>query len=79
MKANAEKIIEIIKEEVNNPSVDTTNLSTSASLTSQGIDSLDKSSIFFSIEEEFNVQIPDEKVSELDSIDDIVNFINSAD
>jgi acyl carrier protein len=42
------------------------------------IDSISMMTIVVNAEEEFGVKIPDEKVSELKTVDDAVNFIVSA-
>lgn len=40
-------------------------------------DSLDVFQMLMSLEEEFNISVPDEKAQELKKISDIVNFIDS--
>ena len=75
MKTNKDKIIEVLKSEVES-NLDYKNLDNSASLTKQGVDSLDFNSVLFKIEELYDIEIPDEDVQELDSIDKIVNYIN---
>ncbi len=44
-------------------------------LTEVGIDSLDALSVLFSIEENFNISIPDDKAKSVRTLDDIVNTI----
>ncbi|WP_236974814.1 acyl carrier protein [Membranihabitans maritimus] len=46
------------------------------SITEFGVDSLDKSSVFLEIEDHFGVEIPDTEIENLDTIDDILKFIN---
>ena len=58
--------------------VDVKNLDLSISLRDQGLDSLDMTTLLFSIEEKFNIQISDEDLDQgkLSSIDAIVTFLN---
>lgn len=46
-------------------------------LQEQGIDSLDFSGILFNIEEKFEIEIQEEDIKELQTIDNIVEFVNS--
>jgi acyl carrier protein len=46
-------------------------------LTDQGVDSLDFSSLLFNIEEEFEIEIPDEDIDGLQTISEIVIYINT--
>ncbi len=43
----------------------------------QGIDSLDALSIFTQVEEEYGIHIPDEDFTKLDSVSDVVTYINN--
>ena len=45
-------------------------------LATQGIDSLDMLSLFLLLQERFNIEIPDEDIPKLDSLNAIVNYIN---
>lgn len=45
-------------------------------LGSQNIDSLDISNLLFNIEDEYDVEIPDEEIDKLQTIDQILNYIN---
>ena len=45
-------------------------------LTEQGVDSLDSANIYLLIEEKFDVKIPDEDMNQVQSIDDIVTYVN---
>ncbi|MBV1916144.1 MAG: hypothetical protein KUG72_12210 [Pseudomonadales bacterium] len=51
-------------------------LSSSILLSDQGIDSLDLSGILLNIEETFDIEIPDEDVDGIQTIDDIVIYLN---
>ncbi len=42
-----------------------------------GADSLDLVDLLMSVEDEFGIEIPDEDVEEIQTIGDIVNYINS--
>lgn len=42
-----------------------------------GADSLDIVQILMTIEEEYNITIPDEKLAELVSVGDIISYLNS--
>ncbi|MCO4822889.1 MAG: acyl carrier protein [Flavobacteriaceae bacterium] len=46
-------------------------------LTEQGVDSLDFSTLLFNIEEEFGVEIPDEDIDDLQTVAQIVSYVNS--
>ena len=46
-------------------------------LSEQGVDSLDFSGLLFSLEETFKVEIPDEDIDGLQTINDIVVYVNS--
>ena len=45
-------------------------------LRNQGIDSLDFSNILLNVEEESNLEIPDEDIDTLETIEDIVKYVN---
>jgi acyl carrier protein len=72
----AEDILSIIKE--NDIKVDLEKLDWSISLRDQGLDSLDMTSVLFSIEDTYGIKISDEDIDQgnLMSIDAIVSFIN---
>ena len=42
-----------------------------------GADSLDVVELLMSIEDDFNVEIPDEKISDIKTVGDLVSFIES--
>lgn len=72
----AKDILTIIRE--NDIKVDVEKMDLSISLRDQGLDSLDMTSILFSIEEKFNIQVSDEDLDQgkLSSIDAIVTYLN---
>lgn len=74
MKATVELIREIIKKEGVVKNMDT--LSNDESLASQGIDSLDLSNIYLVVEEEFGVTIPDADLDKVESINNLIAYIN---
>lgn len=74
-KVTQEQIIDVIRKANIVKNVDA--LENDKSLTDQGVDSLDFSSLLFNIEEEFGVEIPDEDIDELQTINEIVTYVNS--
>ena len=42
-----------------------------------GADSLDVVELIMSIEDEFGIQVPDEKIEEVKTVGDVVNYIQS--
>lgn len=71
-----QKIIDLLKSEKNS-GLDFDLLQDNVSLTDQGLDSLGKMTLFFNIEEAFDVEIPDDEVDSVSSINEIVDLINS--
>jgi acyl carrier protein len=74
MKATNEEIMAIVKS--GELSLDTKNLSASASLRKAGLDSLDASLLFLTIQEKYGLKVADEDVARLDTVDAIVQFVN---
>ncbi len=75
MKATVENIKEVIAEaEVLG---DVSNMVNDVPLRDQGIDSLDVVNVYLLLEEKFDVKIPDEDLSQVQTIDAIVEYINS--
>jgi acyl carrier protein len=74
MKATSQEIMDIVKS--GELSLETKNLSTSASLRKAGLDSLDASLLFLTIQEKYNLKVADDDVARLDTVDDIVAFVN---
>lgn len=73
----AEDILSIIIE--NEIKIDIKNLDHSELLSEQGLDSLDITSILFSIEEKYDIKISEEDIAEtkLSSVNNIVFYINN--
>lgn len=53
------------------------NLQAATPLTEQGLDSLDLIMLLHEVEENFGVRIPQEQTSQLRSLQDIVDFLNT--
>jgi acyl carrier protein len=45
-------------------------------LRDQGMDSLDYASVLFSLEEIYDIKIPDEDIDNLKTVDDIARYVN---
>ncbi len=71
--------VEQILEAIENTSLvsDVMALDSDKPLRDQGIDSLDFSSVLFNIEEEFGIEIPDADIDGLQTINQIVTYVNS--
>ena len=69
-----EKVIELLKGDKNS-GLNFNTLKNDYSLHDQGLDSLGKMTLFFGVEEEFGIEVPDDEVDSLDTIDDIVKLI----
>lgn len=72
-KALLEQILELIENAKIVKNVNS--LDHEKSLSDQGIDSLDFSSLLFSIEEFFDIKIPDEDIENLNSIKQLHDYI----
>jgi acyl carrier protein len=73
--ATSTEIKKIISSEIGGR-VDINTLPDEAQLHDYGIDSLDKSSIFMVIEDQYGLSIPDDDMGELNTINDIVKYLN---
>jgi acyl carrier protein len=71
----AEQVLEVIEEA--NLIKDVNGLDIDKPLTDQGIDSLDFSGVLFNLEEAFSIEIPDEDIGGLQTINQIVEYVNS--
>lgn len=69
-----EQVLEVVAQA--NLVADVNQLQKDVALTEQGIDSLDFSGILFNLEEAFGVEIPDEVIDELKTLEQIVTYIN---
>jgi acyl carrier protein len=76
MKATLEKVKEIFRAEFDQR-IDVMNFNPDVSYLDQGVDSLDRSSVFLAIEEAFGVHVPDKEIASLDTYNKIVDFINT--
>lgn len=75
MKATVENVKEVIADaEVLG---DVNEMKNDIPLSEQGIDSLDVVNVYLLIEEKFDVKIPDEDLTKVQSIDAIVEYINN--
>ena len=63
------KEIEMLKEKIEN-------IDPQKDLASQGVDSLDTLSLLLLIQEKYGVQIPDEDIPKLTTLNDIVEYVN---
>jgi acyl carrier protein len=75
MALTVQDVVDILRE-MNLPGVYPDFLEADQSLLTQGIDSLDALTIFTQVEEKYGIRIPDEDFEKLDSIDDIVAYVN---
>lgn len=75
MRADAKKIIQIISN--SNTQIDFNTLTPDADLRDIGADSLDMMNILLAVQEEYGLEIPDEKIEDLSSVSDICDFVNS--
>lgn len=77
MEITLENIKEIFKREVD-PRVDIDNFNPDQSIMQQGVDSLDRSSVFLALEEKFNVKITDGQIDQLGTLNSILDFIQQS-
>jgi len=70
-----EQILETIKK--TKLTQDDRALDATKPLSEQGIDSLDLSGVLFNIEEAFGVEIPDADIDDLQTINDILGYVNN--
>lgn len=75
MNATIENVKEVIAEaEVLG---DVSDMKNDIPLSEQGIDSLDVVNVYLLLEEKFGVKIPDEDLGKVQTIDDIIEYINT--
>ena len=73
MSDTATKVKAIIVDKLG---VDEAEVSPEASFTNDlGADSLDIIELIMSVEEKFNLQIPDDKIRRMEKVEDIINYI----
>lgn len=75
MTVTIEEIRSIVEEADTMAEMDT--LKNDIALTEQEVDSLDMANILLLLEEKYDVKIPDEDMSELQSIDGIVTYLSA--
>lgn len=71
-----EKVVDILAEQLDIENKNSITLETSL-MEDLGADSLDSIDIVMSVEDEFNIEVPDEIVENMKTVGDIVNFIES--
>lgn len=59
-----------------NGNVDANDIKDNVILAEQGIESLDTFDFFLQVEEEFGVEVNDEQMEELNTVDKIVSYVN---
>ncbi|WP_386087122.1 acyl carrier protein [Wolbachia endosymbiont (group A) of Norellia spinipes] len=69
-----EKVKKIILEQI---SKDVEKFNSSSKLSEHGADSLDAVEIIMAAEEEFGIEIPDEDAQKMETMEQIVEYINS--
>lgn len=70
-----EEIKEILAEQLD---VDIDSIQLSSKLSDDlGADSLDAIDIVMSIEEDYSIEVPDEVIQEIETVEDIVSFVES--
>lgn len=74
MDITIEKLKSIFKKEVD-ARVDVENMDPDQPIMDQGVDSLDRSSVFLEIEDEFGVNLDDNQIEQLDTLNKILDFI----
>lgn len=75
MKATVENVKEVITEaEVLG---EVSEMKNDIALSEQGIDSLDVVNVYLLLEEKFDVKIPDEDIDKVETINDIIIYINN--
>lgn len=75
MKATVENIKEVIVEAEVLGDVD--EMKNDVPLSEQGIDSLDVVNVYLLLEEKFEISIPDEDLPQVQTIDNLVEYINN--
>lgn len=75
MKATVENVKEVIVEAEVLGDVD--EMKNDIPLSEQGIDSLDVVNVYLLLEEKFEISIPDEDLPQVQTIDNLVEYINN--
>jgi acyl carrier protein len=71
----SEKVIKIVAEQLNANIDDVT--AESSIIDDLGADSLDVVDLVMAIEEEFDIEIPDEKVETMKTVEDIIKYVET--
>lgn len=74
---DTEQIRTLVVEFVRGLNGDTGQMSTTASFENLGIDSMSTMDLLAKVEDEFGIEVPDEQLSMIVSIEDLVRFIAS--
>lgn len=74
MTVRVEEIRNILEKADTMADMDT--LANEVPLTEQGVDSLDSANIYLLLEEKYEIKIPDGDMGQLDSINNIVTYLN---
>ena len=75
MKADAEKLILIIEKA--RTQIESSLLTPDADLREVGADSLDMMNIFLEVQEQFDIEIPDQEIGNLTTVIKICDFVNA--
>jgi acyl carrier protein len=75
MKATAEEVMAIVKGV--GIAADISGITANMSLRKAGIDSIEMFTIFLALEEKFGIKIPDADVDRLDTVTNIVSYLQS--
>lgn len=70
----SEKIVSIASEQLE---VDFSNMSLNTDLTSLDVDSLDLVELIMAIEQEFEIEVSDEEIEEITSLDKAIKLVES--
>lgn len=74
MQDTFQKVADIIAQKL---SIDKSKVTINATLQDLGADSLDIVEIIMKIEEQFNIEINDEKAEELKNVEDVVKYVDT--
>jgi acyl carrier protein len=74
MNITIENIKAIFRKEVD-ARVEVEGMDPDKSISDQGVDSLDQSSVFLALEDEFGIKIEDEDIEKLNTLNKILEFI----
>jgi len=75
MATTIEKLLSILSSATSKDNL--VNIDLDKPMKDQGIDSLDTISFFFSVEKEFDIKISIDEQNQLNSLNDILNYLNN--